>query len=115
MIAGIHNFTIDQGATWTRVVELQNPDETAYNLTGHTARMHLRREVTSTTIIISLTTENGRIVLGGAAGTITLLLTDELTATIPYDCVYDLEIVSNAGEVFRVIRGAVRLNPEVTR
>ncbi len=115
MIAGVHNFTIDQGATWTRTVELQNPDETPYNLTGYTARMQIRREITSTTVIMSLTTENGRIALGGALGTITLTLTDELTATIPYDGVYDLEIVSNGGEVYRVIKGIIRLNPEVTR
>lgn len=115
MIAGVHNFTIDQGATWNRTVELQNPDETPYNLTGYTARMQIRRETTSSTVMMSLTTENGRITLGGALGTIALSLTDELTATIPYDGVYDLEIVSGSGEVYRVIKGIIRLNPEVTR
>lgn len=115
MLAGVHNFTIDQGAYWQRSLKLFNPDESLYNLTGHTARMHLRREVKAPNPVISLTTENGRISLGGSNGVITLTLEAADTATITHDCVYDLEIVTSAGKPYRVIGGNIKLNPEVTR
>ncbi len=115
MLAGSHNFTIDQGAFWQRSLKLFNPDESLYNLTGHTARMHLRREIKAPNPVVSLTTENGRITLGGTTGVITLTLEASDTALITHDCVYDLEIINQIGKPFRVIQGNIKLNPEVTR
>jgi len=115
VLAGTYNFSIDQGATFSRRITLRNSDETLYNLTGYTARMHIRRELPDTETMLVLTTENGRITLGGAAGTIDLYIADEQTATLTRDGVYDLEIQSSAGEVFRVLKGAVRVSLEVTR
>lgn len=115
MLAGTHNFTIDQGAYWQRLIKLFNPDESIYNLTGYTARMHLRRDIKAASPVIALTTENGRIAINGAAGTITLTLQAADTATIQHDCVYDLEIIAGDGKPYRVIQGNIRLNPEVTR
>jgi hypothetical protein len=115
MLAGIHNFTIDQGAYWRRSLKLFNPDESIYDLSGYTARMQLRRDLKASAAIISLTTENGRISIEGATGTITLILQAADTATILHDCVYDLEIVTPDSKPYRVIQGNIRLNPEVTR
>lgn len=115
MLAGIYNFTCEQGANFTRIITLYEPDgETPYNLTGYQARMQVRREVDESTILVELTTANGRITLGGAAGTITLNLTASVTAAINDDGVYDLEIVSGAN-VHRVLKGLFRLDYEVTR
>jgi hypothetical protein len=44
----------------------------AINLTGYTARMQVRSTLESAEALIELTTANGRIALGGSAGTITL-------------------------------------------
>ena len=86
------------------------------NLTGFTARMQIRETVESTTIIKSLTTENGGITLGGAAGTIALLITATDTAALTVDsAVYDLEIASAGGVVTEVMSGIVLLGDEVTR
>lgn len=115
MLAGTHNFTIDQGAYWQRVIKLFNPDESIFNLSGYTARMHLRRDIKAAAPVIALTTENGRISINGAAGVITLTLSAADTATIQHDCVYDLEIVTSDNKPYRVIQGNIRLNPEVTR
>lgn len=115
MLAGPHNFTIDQGAYWRRSLKLFNPDESVYNLTGYTARMHLRRDIKAATPVVSLTTENGKISISGSTGTITLTLEASETGAIQHDCVYDLEIVTPAGKPYRVIQGNIRLNPEVTR
>ncbi len=115
MIAGIYNFTIDQGATFTRHITIKNSDETPYVLTNYTARMHIRREITDANILINLTTENGGLTINETAGTIDIYISDEVTSTLTRDGVYDLEIASSFGEVFRVIQGVVRLNLEVTR
>lgn len=115
MIAGVYNITCEQGATFERVFTFYNQDGTTpFDLTGYSARMQIRRDIDATTTLLDLTTENGRIALGGAEGTITLTLTPGETAALTDDGVYDLEI-STAEAVYRVLKGAFRLDPEVTR
>jgi hypothetical protein len=67
--------------------------------------------------VLTLTTENAGITLGGAAGTITLSATATVTAalTAPFSGVYDLELVSGGGVVTRLLEGVATVSPEVTR
>ena len=115
MIAGVYNFTIYQGATFSREITVKDANNDLYNFTNHTARMHIRSEIDSSVVMIELTTENGRIVLGGEDGTITLIIDAEDTAELLTDGVYDLEIVNYSGRVDRLLKGAVKLDLEVTR
>jgi hypothetical protein len=121
VIAGTYNIICEQGATFTRILELQRPDPDdstqyiVYPLTGHTARMQVRRTIESSTSLITLTTENGGISLNGADGLITIYMTDEQTASLTSSGVYDLEIISAAGVVSRVVQGSFTLSLEVTR
>lgn len=115
MIAGTHNFTISQGATFSSRIRLWNPDGTPFDFSGYKARMQIRSKISDPTYYVELTTENGRITLNNTNNSINLYLADEVTKNIPRDGVYDLEIESSYGEVSRVIEGAVRLKPEVTR
>jgi hypothetical protein len=65
--------------------------------------------------LCSLTTENGRISIVGASGQITLSLLASVTVALTFtEAVYDLEIISPAGVVERVIEGNVKLSREVT-
>jgi hypothetical protein len=108
---GTYNFTIQQGATWTRTLTWKI-DGVAVNLTGYTARMQLRE---AGTLVIELTTANGRIALGGAAGTITLTITAADTTALNFKtALYDLELVSGGGVVTRLLEGRVFLSREVT-
>ncbi len=89
-----------------------------YDLTGFTARLQVRETVESTTTLLSLTTENGGITLGDAAGTITLYVSAADTADLDFDAaVYDLEIISDddPAVVTRILYGDVSLSREVTR
>ena len=124
MIAGNYNMLCQQGASFARVIALeqprtpteQNPAEyEIYPLANHTARMQVRRTVESTTPMISLTTENGRIAINSAAGLITLSISAADTAALTSSGVYDLEIISSSGLVSRVIQGTFTLSLEVTR
>ena len=124
MIAGNYNMLCQQGASFARVIALeqprtpteQNPAEyEMYPLTNHTARMQVRRTVESTTPLITLTTENGRISINGANGLITLSISAADTAALTSSGVYDLEIITSGGLVSRVIQGTFTLSLEVTR
>lgn len=115
MIAGIYNINLDQGATFSRSIVVKDGDGNLFDFTNYTARMQIRSEVDATDVMIELTTENGRIALGGADGTIVLTIDADDTALLQYDGVYDLEIVSDSGAVNRLLKGMVRLDYEVTR
>lgn len=115
MIAGVYNINIDQGATFERLITVKNPDESLYNFTGYTARMHIREELDSDDFQVALTTENGGISLGGAAGTITLYLSAATTSTLDDEGVYDLEIIAPSGKIYRLLKGRVKVDMEVTR
>jgi hypothetical protein len=131
VIAGVYNLTIEQGSTFGRLISVEQPDLATdptgqtfenFDLSGFTARMHIRRTIDTATPMITLTTENGRIainpsVVGDATknNEISLSITAADTATITTSGVYDLEIISTGGTVSKVIRGDVTLIPEVTR
>ena len=115
MSAGVYNFSIEQGTTFRRVLTLRDGNGDLINLTNYTARMQIRQEVESTQPLLTLTTSNGRITLGGVNGTVTWFISDADTAAFSSDGVYDLEIISGNGEVTRVLKGKVRLDQEVTR
>jgi hypothetical protein len=126
MIAGIYNITIEQGSTFLRLISIEEPDLTAdptgatfedYVLSGHTARMQIRRTIESDTAMISLTTENGGITInpGTPQNEIKLSITAANTATLLTSGVYDLEIIDSLGNVSKVLRGDVTVIPEVTK
>lgn len=116
MTAGRYDITIEQGATFRLNLVWKDSNGVAVNLTGYTARMQVRRAYGDTVAQLDLTTENGTITLGGAAGTIEVVVpatqTDDLVAS---KGVYDLELSSGSGEVTRLIEGKVTIKPEVTR
>lgn len=124
MLAGIYNITCQQGSTFSRTITLKYPDPNSppldptylpWNFTGYTARMQVRRTVDSSTTIISLTTENGRITLAGNSGIMELNISAADTATITSSGVYDIEIISDTGIVSRIMQGNFTLSQEVTR
>ena len=121
MIAGTYNILCEQGTSFTRVIALEQPNDVdptiyePYILTDYTARMQVRRTIESTTSIISLTTENGRISLDEPNGLITLTISAADTSGLTSSGVYDLEIIDISGLVSRVIQGTFTLSLEVTR
>ena len=119
-MATVKNLTIDKGSTWEQVVLITALDGgAAINLTGYTARMHIRPTYTGK-LVKELTTENGCIEIVAAEGKITLSLTAEETSAIAAGTyLYDLEtVLSEEGEddiVHRRIEGKLTVTPEVTR
>jgi hypothetical protein len=101
---------IEKGATWSKRLRWLDDDGVPVVLTGWTAEMVIRPQKNSSETIISLTTENGRITLGGNAGTIDLLLTEAETQAFTFtNAWYRLELKSG-GTSERIIEGAVSLS-----
>jgi hypothetical protein len=71
MAATTYDILIEQGATYSQVITYKESGA-AISLVGYTARMQVRSTLESAEALIELTTANGRIALGGSAGTITL-------------------------------------------
>lgn len=110
------DITINQGETFQLTLTWKDSAGTAIDLTGYSARMQVRETYSSSSTIVSLTQASG-ITLGGAAGTIAILISAATTAalTAPFSGVYDLELVSGAGIVTRLVQGTATVSPEVTR
>lgn len=116
MSAGFYDIYIEQGATYNQPLVWNDSNGSPVNLTGYTARMQIRKTISSVDPIITLTTENGRITLGGSNGTITLLISAADTALLSVcSGVYDLEVISQTGIVTRLLQGGVSIDKEVTR
>lgn len=114
MTPGKYNMICPQGATLAKQLTYSIND-VPVDLFGYTARMQVREKYTSTTAKITLTTENGGIILGGEEGTINLYISATETSTIvAKDYVYDIELVSGSS-VYRLIEGKFIVTPEVTR
>jgi hypothetical protein len=118
-----HKFKIEiaQGATYVwetawSVSPKKGAPFVLVDLTGCTARAQIRSEIDSPEVLLELTTENGRIELGGSAGTIRILIDAVTTAGITWDSgVYDLEVVFADGTVVRRLAGSVSVSKGVTR
>ena len=82
-------------------------------LTGFTAKMEARRKVGGT--ILMTATQTSGLVLGGAAGTIDILLTTLQTDIAFLDNVYDLQVTSPTSVVTTLVQGAFTVIQDVTR
>ena len=111
------NLKILQGSTLRKRFTLKSGTPAVVtDLTGYAARMQIRQWVDAPTALVTLTTENGGITLGGAAGTINLYLSAVATAAFGWtEGVYDLELIAPNGDVSRKLYGDVSVDPEVTR
>jgi hypothetical protein len=120
MSAGTYNMVMEQGATFSQEMTWKI-DKNPVNLTGYSARMQVRGSGSgnriSTRLALSLTSENGDIILGGSEGTITINISaSSASNVIPAGkYFYDLELQSPNGEVTRLIKGTFTVVAEMTR
>lgn len=116
MPAGTHDFEIEQGASFRLQFAWKDGLGAAVDLTSYTARMQVRASTSAPDVLLELTTENGRIALGGSAGTVTLTLTPVVTAGLDWRRgKYDLELIAPDSSVTRFLQGQVSVSREVTR
>lgn len=89
---------------------------TPVSLAGYTARMQVRKKLQDEAALLTLTTENGGIALDNTLKTIAIRMTPAQTALLDFtQAVYDLELISASGSVYRFAEGSLQLKAEVTR
>lgn len=115
-MAGTYNIKCEQGATFARVLNWRNADGSPISIVGYSAKMQVRESKAATAVVLELSSANGGITLGGAAGTITLSATATSTTALAIGSyVYDLELTGPDGVVTRLIEGAFLVDGEVTK
>ena len=115
------NLTIYQGATFKKAFYWHTtvkPTKTSapVDLTGCSVRMQIRPRHASNQLIHDLT-QNSHIMIGGAAlGEIIIDIPASVTETFSFQqAFYDIEVVFENGDVFRVLEGGVSLSLGITR
>lgn len=119
MQPAIIDLTIYKGSTYSKSLQWKTGTPALpVNITGCTARMQVRPTVEDSSVLDTLTTENGKIVITDATqGKLRINLTAAQTAAYMFtQGAYDLEIVYPGGEpVYRLIEGCFSVDLEVTR
>lgn len=117
MAAGIHNITVEQGATFRLHIQWLGSDSTPVDLTGYSARMQIRPFAEADEVYLSLDSDssNGGITFESDAQIIVEIDAAETATLNEYFGAYDLELESSTGVVYRLLQGSVAISPEVTR
>jgi hypothetical protein len=126
MAAGRYSFTLEEGATLNLQIDWSDGDGNPVDLTDYHARMHIRPNVESSTILLSLSSsldvDGTGIILSGSNGTtplssgsIAIYISAAASEGLDFnDAYYDLEMVKN-DFVVRLLEGRVKLSKNVTR
>ena len=109
---GVYNLVVPQSTTFTFSSILQT-DGTPWNLTNYTATMTVRPFLGATTTTLVASTANGKITLGGTAGTITINLSAVDTTLKAESYVYDL-ILNSGSVITRILEGQFIVTAGVT-
>ena len=87
---------------------------TPHDLLGYQARMDIKDRVGGT-ILMTLTSDNSRILVSDSEKTITLVFQPSDTNDVPWSTgVYDLEMVAPGGFVTPILSGSFELTTQVT-
>ena len=108
-----YNLICDQATTFNFQFTISN-DNTPWDLTNYTGTMTVRPFVGANTTTVIASTANGRMVLGGPAGSINVTIDAATTADISagrysYDLVLDSSV-----EVTRILEGKFIVTGAVT-
>mgnify|MGYP003352637453 CR=1 FL=1 len=105
------NLVIDQGATFSTTINVEDTNGVAVNLSGYTANSQIRKSYYSTTANSFTAT-----VTGTANGEITISMTAANTANLnPGRYLYDLLITAPDATKTRVVEGIIVVSPSITK
>jgi len=115
MAAGVFNFKVNQGETFNPAITWKDSNGSAYDITGYTAKMQVRR-FEGDTVIQEFTTADATMdIPTGTDGVINLLLTATETAALTADTyIYDLLLDDGSGVKTRILEGTFTVKAQVT-
>ena len=110
-MAGFAELTIEQGASFSTTVTVNDASGSPTNLTGYTGVAQMRKSFSSSTA-----TNFSVSVLNAAGGVLAMTMTAANTANLSAGrMMYDLLITSPTNIKTRVVEGIVIILPSVTR
>ena len=106
------NFSIDQGADFSRTLTVTTDGSTAYDISGLTLQAQMRKSFASSTASATFTCT----VVSGSDGTYKLTLTDTVTAALDDGrYLYDVELILGDSTIEKVHHGIITVLPEATK
>lgn len=114
----IFNLDIIRGSRYIKSFIYQDSSKNPIDITGLSARMHIRERPNSNSFALELTTSNGRIQVVAPDGQITINLGATETELLTIDSgVYDLELYDPADTdiVDTILEGGVTIRDAITR
>lgn len=110
-MATVAYLDIDQGSDFVAFIELENDDGTPMNLTGISVYSQFRKSYQSVTGYSFVASVDNAL-----TGKIKLSLLGSVSSGIkPGRYLYDIELLSTAGNKTRAVEGIVTINPEITK
>lgn len=107
-----HNITIYKGTTFRKTITWMQSNNQPVDLTSCSAKMQVK-DATGEVIVELTSSLGGGITLGGVAGTIELVITNIVTATMTSGK-YDLNITLSNGDVIKLLKGTFSLLDGIT-
>lgn len=86
------------------------------DVTGFSAKMQARESASATTALVEFSTSNGRIAVGSTNGKFTISMSAAESAALKaFVGIYDFEITNPSGNVYQIMSGKFKVEPEVTK
>ena len=105
------NLVIDQGSDYDVTFDLTHANGAVFDLTSYTGRSQMRKSPASSTYKTFTVT-----IPDAASGSLTISMNSAYSANVVGGrYLYDVEIVSSANVVTRVVQGIATVSPEITR
>lgn len=105
------NLFVDQGSDFMSTINLEGATGSAYSLSDYTIRAQMRKTYTSTRSVDFIAN-----ISEPDLGICLIELSAEQTSLLkPGRYVYDVEVISPDGKVYRVVEGQIDVAPRVTR
>ena len=112
MASSNYDFSIIQGSSYNIRTVVKDSSSIAINLSGYSARGHVRYGYSNTGILLNL---NPVIHNSYVSGIVTVSGTGESTSNLPAGrYVYDVEIYESGGYVLKILKGNFFINSEST-
>jgi uncharacterized protein YcfL len=122
MAAGTANLTVEQGATYSATITVNNANGSPYDLTGCSVASQIRQTYSSEQVLVTPTVT----IANAEAGQISFVLSASQTASLkvkPADgpekrttsYVYDILVTLADSTKLRLIEGLIEVSPGVTR
>ena len=112
----IKHLYIPKGTTYVYEVTYVDERNEPIPLAGYKARLQFRDSVDDPIILYDATTENGRLFLEEYDGIIRLTIPVNENVFTWTRAVYDLEVITpTTNHVFRLVKGMVDIDNDVTR